>query len=114
MKYRISRGAALLLLPLLATLVAQAAMAQTLASTASSPSQATGNEQIAVLAGGCFWGVDGVFKHVKGVTNVVSGYSGGSAKTAEYEVVSTGATGHAESVEITYDPSKISYRELLK
>src|SRR5579859_8185716 len=68
----------------------------------------------AVLAGGCFWGVDGVFKHVKGVSSVTSGYSGGTADTAQYETVSTGTTGHAESVEINYDPSKISYSELLK
>jgi peptide-methionine (S)-S-oxide reductase len=66
------------------------------------------------LAGGCFWGVDAVFKHVKGVSSVVSGYSGGSAATAEYETVSTGSTGHAESVKITYDPSRISYSELLR
>jgi len=71
-------------------------------------------EQKAVLAGGCFWGVDGVFKHVKGVTSVTSGYSGGSEKTAQYEAVSSGTTGHAESVMITYDPSKISYGQLLK
>lgn len=68
----------------------------------------------AVMAGGCFWGMDGVFKHVKGVTNVVSGYAGGSAADAQYETVSTGTTGHAESVEITYDPSIISYQQLLK
>jgi peptide-methionine (S)-S-oxide reductase len=72
------------------------------------------SDQTAVVAGGCFWGVDGVFKHVKGVTSVTSGYSGGSQKTAEYETVSTGTTGHAESVMITYDPSKISYSQLLK
>src|SRR2546421_199087 len=71
-------------------------------------------EQIAVLAGGCFWGVDAVFKHVKGVSGVVSGYSGGGAATARYGVVSTGMTGHAESVQITYDPSQISYGELLR
>ncbi len=69
---------------------------------------------VAVVAGGCFWGVDAVFKHVKGVSRVVSGYAGGSASTAHYMVVSTGATGHAESVEITYDPAQISYPELLK
>ncbi|HTT76902.1 MAG TPA: peptide-methionine (S)-S-oxide reductase MsrA [Candidatus Binataceae bacterium] len=68
----------------------------------------------AVLAGGCFWGVDGVFKHVKGVTKVISGYSGGSAANAQYELVSTGTTGHAESVQITYDPSVISYKQLLE
>ena len=70
-------------------------------------------EQVAVFAGGCFWGVDAVFKHVRGVSTVVSGYSGGGASTAEYKVVSTGTTGHAESVKITYDPARISYAELL-
>ena len=71
-------------------------------------------EQTAVLAGGCFWGVDGVFKHVKGVTSVVSGFSGGNAATAHYETVSTGTTGHAESVKIAYDPSQVSYADLLR
>ncbi len=71
-------------------------------------------EQVAVLAGGCFWGVDAVFKHVKGVKSVVSGYSGGGSAAARYQIVSTGATGHAESVKITYDPSQISYSELLR
>jgi peptide-methionine (S)-S-oxide reductase len=70
--------------------------------------------QTAVLAGGCFWGVEAVFEHVKGVTDVRSGYAGGSAATASYEKVSTGDSGHAESVQITYDPSKISYGQLLK
>jgi peptide-methionine (S)-S-oxide reductase len=70
--------------------------------------------QTAVFAGGCFWGVDAVFKHVKGVTQVVSGYSGGSADTAKYDAVSSGGTGHAESVRISYDPSRISYGQLLK
>ncbi len=64
--------------------------------------------QTAVLAGGCFWGVEGVFEHVKGVTGVTSGYSGGAANTANYERVSSGETGHAESVRITYDSSQIS------
>ena len=68
----------------------------------------------AVFAGGCFWGVDAVFKHVKGVTSAVSGYAGGSAKTAHYEIIGTGLTGHAESVQVTYDPSQISYGQLLK
>lgn len=67
-----------------------------------------------VLAGGCFWGMEGVFESLRGVSNVVSGYSGGQAGTAHYEMVSTGMTGHAESVEITYDPAKISFGELLK
>jgi peptide-methionine (S)-S-oxide reductase len=67
----------------------------------------------AVFSGGCFWGVDAVFKHVKGVNKVVSGYAGGAANTAQYETVSTGTTGHAESVQVTYDPSKVSYDDLL-
>lgn len=68
----------------------------------------------AVLAGGCFWGVEGVFERLKGVSNVVSGYAGGAKLTAHYEIVETGATGHAESVQITYDPSQISYGKLLE
>jgi peptide-methionine (S)-S-oxide reductase len=68
----------------------------------------------AVLAGGCFWGIQAVFEHVKGVTRVTAGYSGGPADTAQYETVSTGMTGHAESVEIIYDPSQVSYGQLLK
>jgi peptide-methionine (S)-S-oxide reductase len=71
-------------------------------------------EQTAVFAGGCFWGVDAVFKHVKGVTNVESGYAGGNAATAHYEMVSEGNTGHAESVRVRFDPAKISYRQLLQ
>ena len=70
--------------------------------------------QTAVFAGGCFWGVEAVFEHVKGVTQVVSGYAGGSADTAKYELVSSGGTGHAESVRISYDPARISYGQLLK
>ncbi len=77
--------------------------------------QAKSNDQAtAVFSGGCFWGVDAVFKHVKGVSKVVSGYAGGAADTANYETVSTGTTGHAESVQVTYDPSKVSYDDLLK
>jgi peptide-methionine (S)-S-oxide reductase len=70
--------------------------------------------QAAVFAGGCFWGVEGVFEHVRGVTGVVSGYTGGAAEAARYEAVSSGRTGHAESVRITYDPSQVSYGQLLK
>jgi peptide-methionine (S)-S-oxide reductase len=69
---------------------------------------------VAVLAGGCFWGMQGVFEHVKGVTDTTVGYAGGTKQTAEYETVSTGRTGHAESLRITYDPSRISYGQLLK
>jgi len=74
----------------------------------------TGPLQTAVLSGGCFWGVQGVFEHVKGVRKVVSGYAGGERSTARYEDVGTGTTGHAESVQITFDPAKVSYGELLQ
>ncbi|RDJ21307.1 peptide-methionine (S)-S-oxide reductase [Bosea caraganae] len=70
--------------------------------------------QVAVIAGGCFWGVQGVFQHVEGVSNAVSGYAGGERATAEYEKVGSGRTGHAEAVQITYDPRKISYARLLQ
>ena len=70
--------------------------------------------ETAVLAGGCFWGIEAVFEHVKGVTQAVSGYSGGTKETADYEKVSSGATGHAEAVQVTYDPSRISYGQLLR
>jgi peptide-methionine (S)-S-oxide reductase len=70
--------------------------------------------QTAVFAGGCFWGVQGVFQHTNGVANAVSGYAGGEAGTAHYEMVGTGRTGHAESVEITYDPKVVSYGKLLQ
>jgi peptide-methionine (S)-S-oxide reductase len=79
-----------------------------------SPLATAKSERTAVLAGGCFWGIEAVFEHVKGVTRVVSGYSGGAVKTARYETVSEGETGHAESVRITYDPSQITYGQLLK
>lgn len=70
--------------------------------------------QTAVLAGGCFWGLQGMFEHVNGVTKVVAGYSGGTKATAHYEMVGTELTGHAESVEITFDPKRISYGQLLR
>ena len=75
--------------------------------------QVHGN-QTAVVAGGCFWGVEAVFDHLKGVKDVVSGFAGGEKSTAQYETVSTGRTGHAESVKITYDPSQITYGQILK
>lgn len=74
---------------------------------------ATGTSATATFAGGCFWGVQGVFQRVRGVNNAVSGYSGGSAETATYDLTSRGNTGHAETVQITYDPSVVSYGELL-
>jgi peptide-methionine (S)-S-oxide reductase len=70
--------------------------------------------QTVVVAGGCFWGVQGVFQHTTGVVNAVSGYAGGNKSTAKYEIVSSGSTGHAESVEIKYDPKKISYGKILQ
>jgi peptide-methionine (S)-S-oxide reductase len=91
-----------------------AALAAVSAGAAQSAPESAGTQQTAVFAGGCFWGVDAVFKHVKGVDRVLSGYAGGEASTAQYETVSTGTTGHAESVEVTYDPSQVSYRDLLK
>jgi peptide-methionine (S)-S-oxide reductase len=71
-------------------------------------------QETLVLAGGCFWGVQAVFQHIKGVISATSGYSGGGSNTAEYEIVSTGTTGHAESVKVVYDPSKITYGKLLQ
>jgi peptide-methionine (S)-S-oxide reductase len=85
-----------------------------LSTAALSNASAAQTEQTAVFAGGCFWGVDAVFKHVKGVTNVVSGYAGGAASTAHYEMVSEGTTGHAESVRVRFDPAKVSYQQLLQ
>ena len=83
-------------------------------SSENAPLSTVKDEQTAVFAGGCFWGVEAVFEHVKGVTDVKSGYSGGTAKTAEYETVSTGETGHAESVIVTFDSSQVTYQQLLK
>jgi len=71
-------------------------------------------KQTAVVAGGCFWGIQAVFQHVKGVVSATSGYSGGNVKNPDYETVSSGRTGHAESVQIVYDPSKVTYGELLR
>jgi peptide-methionine (S)-S-oxide reductase len=84
------------------------------AQATASPSTAVKGEQVAVLAGGCFWGVEAVFEHVKGVTDVTSGYSGGKKETADYETVSDGKTGHAESVKVKFDPSVVSYSQLLE
>ena len=75
---------------------------------------ASGHEETAIFAGGCFWGVQGVFQHVRGVKNAVSGYTGGAADTARYEEVGSGSTGHAESVQVTFDPTQVSYGKLLQ
>ena len=74
----------------------------------------SGRSETAVFAGGCFWGVQGVFSHVKGVIRTTAGYAGGEAATAQYETVSTGTTGHAESVRVTFDPTKVNYADLLR
>ena len=111
----------------LVVLLAVLAMASLLLRLSSAPAEAAqavpapaldpqdqASSEVAVLAGGCFWGVQGVFQHVEGVTKAVSGYAGGAQSTAHYEDVETGSTGHAESVEITFDPRKISYGRLLQ
>ena len=84
------------------------------AALAAAPATAAPRTETAVLAGGCFWGMESVFEHVKGVTDVVSGYAGGAAKDANYDAVSSESTGHAEAVKITYDPAQISYAQLLQ
>jgi len=78
------------------------------------PADSAKGAQVAVFAGGCFWGVEGVYERVKGVKDAVSGFAGGAKETAHYEVVSTGRTGHAESVKVVFDPSQITYGQLLK
>jgi peptide-methionine (S)-S-oxide reductase len=78
------------------------------------PANPRATSEVAILAGGCFWGVQGVFQHVEGVTNAVSGYAGGAADTAHYEMVSTNTTGHAESVRVTFDPRRVSYGRILQ
>jgi|SRR5579859_2622600 len=78
------------------------------------PLSKTHSAQTVVLAGGCFWGIQAVFEHVKGVTSATAGYSGGAADTAHYEIVSSGTTGHAESVRVVYDPAQVSFGQILK
>lgn len=97
-----------------ACLGASAASSPIPAPLVDAPLAATKGQQTAVVAGGCFWGIQAVFQHVRGVTRARSGYSGGAASTAQYETVGTGRTGHAESVEIVYDPSVITYGQLLR
>ena len=88
-----------------------APMAVPIAAYDTPPAGAT---ETAVLSGGCFWGMQGVFEHVKGVKQVLAGYAGGQAMTAQYELVSTGTTGHAESIKVTFDPSQVSYGQILR
>jgi peptide-methionine (S)-S-oxide reductase len=78
------------------------------------PANPATTSEVAVLAGGCFWGIQGVYQHVEGVTSAVSGYAGGAANTAHYEMVGTNATGQAESVQVTFDPRRISYGRILQ
>ncbi len=100
-------------LPVLALAASAATHAATTAADAR-PTAAKSGTDTAVFAGGCFWGVEAVFEHMKGVKEAVSGYAGGSADNAKYEIVSTGTTGHAESVKVTYDPAQVSYSQLLQ
>jgi peptide-methionine (S)-S-oxide reductase len=95
-------------------LAAAAEPAVAIPAPANDAPKAPGALQTAVLSGGCFWGVQGVFEHLIGVQKVLSGYAGGVKNTASYEVVSGGGTGHAESVQITYDPSKVTYGQILQ
>ena len=101
-------------------IILPALLAATLLTVAEFPNPAVdiknapGGKQTAVLAGGCFWCVEAVYQHIEGVEKVVSGYSGGDAASAHYEMVGTGQTGHAESVQVTFDPKKISYGQILK
>jgi peptide-methionine (S)-S-oxide reductase len=99
----------------LAALAGTCAMARMLPDPTIDIDRATApHKETAVFAGGCFWGVEAVFEQLAGVQKVVAGFAGGEAKTAHYEIVSTGRTGHAESVEVTYDPAQITYGQLLK
>jgi peptide-methionine (S)-S-oxide reductase len=105
-------------MPFLRSLVCAGALAVLCGAAFPNPPAAVSppqsNLETTVLAGGCFWGMEAVFESLRGVKKVVSGYAGGAAATAHYEMVSTGTTGHAESVQITFDPKQISYGELLK
>lgn len=103
------------ILTLATTIACHASSAVKLPSPAADEALSnTKGAQTVVLSGGCFWGIQAVFEHVKGVSSVTAGYSGGAANTAQYEIVSTGRTGHAESVRIVYDPAQVSYGQLLK
>jgi peptide-methionine (S)-S-oxide reductase len=115
---RLSVFAAALLLPLLTMLMtgrlSAAGEARKIPAPAIDEAAGAAPSEIAVLAGGCFWGVQGVYQHVEGVTSAVSGYAGGEKETAQYYVVGKGTTGHAESVRIAFDPRKISYGRILQ
>ncbi|MBA2588223.1 MAG: peptide-methionine (S)-S-oxide reductase MsrA [Alphaproteobacteria bacterium] len=106
-------AAAVVLAPSLVSRTYAGDLNKEIPAAASDPAS-TGMTEVAVLAGGCFWGQQGVFAHVNGVTKVVSGYAGGGKQTANYDQVSTGRTGHAESVQITFDPHKVTFGQLLR
>ena len=111
---RTLRLAAIATLSLLVTIPARAETGASAAARTTPPPVAAAGLQTAVFAGGCFWGVDAVFKHVKGVAEVESGYAGGNASTAKYDKVSEGDTGHAEAVRVRFNPAQVSYQQLLK
>jgi peptide-methionine (S)-S-oxide reductase len=116
MKFASSRVVAVLVAlgsPMLGPVSVQAAD-QTVPAPAVDEAPSGATQEVAVFAGGCFWGVQGVFQHVKGVTNAVSGYTGGAKETAHYYVVGTNTTGHAESVQVTFDPKQVTYGTLLR
>jgi peptide-methionine (S)-S-oxide reductase len=123
MSFYVFHFAAVILLATTMACSASSASSLTAPAPAPTPSKAAktaktsdipAGSQIAVFAGGCFWGVEAVFEHVKGVSESKSGYAGGQAKTADYDTVSEGRSGHAESVQVTFDPSVVSYEQLLK
>ena len=118
MKRRLTRGFILLgvTVPMLSSISCRAASATVTIPdpVVDAPLAPAPGQQMAVFAGGCFWGIQAVFEHVKGVMSATSGYSGGDVPNPGYELVSTGTTGHAESVKVVYDPSKITYGQLLK
>jgi peptide-methionine (S)-S-oxide reductase len=107
-------AATLLLLPMLWQGAYSAETAVTIPAPTADEPATTASTETAVIAGGCFWGVQGVFQHVKGVSQAVSGYTGGAKSTAQYEDVGSGSTGHAESVQITFDPRQITYGQILQ
>jgi len=104
---------AALLAPMLASSASAGDLDKQIPAAASDPANPAGSE-VAVLAGGCFWGQQGLFEHVKGVTKVVAGYAGGERATARYPLVSTSTTGHAESVQVTFDPRQVTFGQILR
>jgi len=111
---RMLRNIALLLCGLAASTVMAAEEGRVIPAYVSVDALAAARSETAVVAGGCFWGIQGVYQHVKGVTRAVSGYAGGAASTARYEIVGRGDTGHAEAVQVTFDPRQISYAQILQ